>query len=105
DKLNTIKQKGGEIISGRTSSTRVVETAMRDSNGVFKEKSGWTDICIYPPSEYKAVGGLITYFQLHNSSLIVLVSAVAGRDAIVSAYEEAIEREYRFCSFGDAMFI
>ena len=105
NKLNTIKQKGSKIISVGTTSTRVLETVMRDNNGVFKEKSGWTDIYIYPPYEYKAIDGLITNFHLPKSSLLLLVSALAGRDTILSAYEEAIERKYRFFSFGDAMFI
>src|SRR5699024_4474748 len=105
NKLNTIKQKGGKIISVGTTSTRVLETVMRDNNGAFKEKSGWTDIYIYPPYEYKSIDGLITNFHLHKSSLLLIVNALAGRDTILAAYEEAIERKYRFFSFGDAMFI
>lgn len=105
NKLNTIKQNEGNIISVGTTSTRVLETVMKDNNGVFQESTGWTDIYIYPPYEYKAIDGLITNFHLPKSSLLLLVSALAGRDTILSAYEEAIKRKYRFFSFGDAMFI
>src|SRR5699024_12212010 len=78
NKLNTIKQKGGKIISVGTTSTRVLETDMRDNNGVFKEKSGWTDIYIYPLYEYKAIDVLIAQFHLTNTSQLLLVSAFEG---------------------------
>ena len=77
---------------------------MRD-HGTFTEASGWTDIFIYPPYELKAIDGLITNFHLPQSTLIMLVSALAGREFILHAYQQAVEERYRFFSFGDAMLI
>jgi len=105
EKLNKAKQSGGKIISVGTTSTRTLETIMRDNQGVFEESSGWTDIFIYPPYEFKAVDGLITNFHLPKSTLIMLVSAFADRETILKAYEEAVQKYYRFFSFGDAMLI
>jgi len=105
EKLNKVKQNGGKIISVGTTSTRTLETIMRDNQGVFRESSGWTDIFIYPPYEFKAVDGLITNFHLPKSTLIMLVSALADRETILSTYKEAVRERYRFFSFGDAMLI
>ncbi|RDY71930.1 tRNA preQ1(34) S-adenosylmethionine ribosyltransferase-isomerase QueA [Halobacillus trueperi] len=104
DQLNAVKERGGRIISVGTTSTRTLETIIRD-HGTFKEASGWTDIFIYPPQKLKAIDGLITNFHLPKSTLIMLVSAFAGRDFILEAYRQAVEERYRFFSFGDAMFI
>jgi S-adenosylmethionine:tRNA ribosyltransferase-isomerase len=105
ENLNKVKQSGGKIISVGTTSTRTLETIMRDNQGVFKESSGWTDIFIYPPYEFKAVDGLITNFHLPKSTLIMLVSAFADKETILKAYQEAVQKHYRFFSFGDAMLI
>ncbi|MFQ3542652.1 tRNA preQ1(34) S-adenosylmethionine ribosyltransferase-isomerase QueA [Halobacillus rhizosphaerae] len=102
--LNRVKANGGRIISIGTTSTRTLETLMRDY-GEFTEASGWTDIFIYPPQQLKAIDGLITNFHLPKSTLIMLVSAFAGRDFILEAYHQAVEERYRFFSFGDAMLI
>lgn len=103
--LNGVKDAGGNIIAVGTTSTRVLETVARNNNGKFAESAGWTDIYIYPPYTFQAIDGLITNFHLPKSSLLLLISAFAGKDLIFKAYEEAIKREYRFFSFGDAMFI
>jgi len=103
--LNEAKQSNQRIIAVGTTSTRTLETIARDNNGTFVQASGWTDIFIYPPYKYQAIDGLITNFHLPKSSLIMLVSALAGRKAVLSAYEEAIKEKYRFFSFGDAMLI
>lgn len=101
DILNNVK---GRIISVGTTSTRTLET-IKSLYGEFKECSGWTDIFIYPGYEFKAVDALITNFHLPKSTLMMLVSALAGKDNIMKAYNEAILNEYRFFSFGDSMFI
>ena len=98
------KKNNKKIISVGTTSTRVLETVM-STYGKFKECSGWTDIFIYPGYEFKAVDRLITNFHLPKSTLIMLVSALAGREHILNAYNEAVKEKYRFFSFGDAMFI
>jgi S-adenosylmethionine:tRNA ribosyltransferase-isomerase len=103
--LNKVKRNNGKIFSVGTTSTRTLETIMRDHGGVFAEASGWTDIFIYPPYTFKAVDALITNFHLPKSTLIMLVSAFANREIILSAYEEAVRERYRFFSFGDAMLI
>jgi len=104
EKINRAKSNGGKIISVGTTSTRVVETvALPD--GTLKESSGWTDIFIYPPYKFKCVDKLITNFHLPESTLLMLVSAMADRDKILHAYTEAVREKYRFFSFGDAMFI
>ena len=102
--LNDTKKRGNKIISVGTTSTRTLETVM-NLYGEFKECSGFTDIFIYPGYEFKAVDNLITNFHLPKSTLVMLVSALAGRENILSAYNEAIKEKYRFFSFGDAMFI
>lgn len=102
--LNKAKEEGRRIISVGTTSTRTLETIM-NLYGVFKECSGWTDIFIYPGYEFKAINALITNFHLPKSTLIMLVSALAGKDNIMNAYKEAVDCEYRFFSFGDSMFI
>ena len=104
DILNEAKSAGNRIISVGTTSTRTLETVMRD-HGAFKEASGFTDIFIYPGFNYKAVDTLITNFHLPKSSLVMLVSAFSSRDMILDAYAHAVDEEYRFFSFGDAMII
>ena len=103
--LNETKQKNKKIISVGTTSTRVLETIANKNNGIFKEESGWTDIFIYPGYEFKAVDSLITNFHLPKSTLIMLVSALAGKELILQAYDKAVKEQYRFFSFGDAMII
>lgn len=102
--LNEAKKLGNRIISVGTTSTRTLETIM-NLYGEFKECSGWTDIFIYPGYKFKAIDCLITNFHLPKSTLIMLVSALAGKDKIMKAYSEAVENKYRFFSFGDSMFI
>lgn len=102
--INTCKENGGRIISVGTTSTRTLET-VTDENGVVHEGSGWTQIFIYPGYKFKAIDCLITNFHLPESTLIMLVSALAGRKKVLNAYEIAVKEKYRFFSFGDAMFI
>ena len=102
--LNTDKKEGRRIIAVGTTSTRVLET-VASKYGEFKECSGNTDIFIYPGYEFKAIDALITNFHLPKSTLVMLVSALAGRENILNAYNEAIKEKYRFFSFGDSMFI
>ncbi len=104
DKINNAKKNGGRIISVGTTSTRTLESAA-DENGLLHECSGWTDIFIYPGYKFKVIDCLITNFHLPQSTLVMLVSALAGREHILSAYKKAVEEKYRFFSFGDAMFI
>ncbi|WP_067837305.1 tRNA preQ1(34) S-adenosylmethionine ribosyltransferase-isomerase QueA [Amphibacillus sediminis] len=105
EKINKIKDKGGRIIAVGTTSTRTLETIANQYDGKIKASSGWTSIFIYPPYRFKAIDGLITNFHLPKSTLMMLVSALAGRDFIMKAYHTAIEHNYRFFSFGDAMLI
>ena len=102
--INNAKKNGGRIISVGTTSTRVLET-VADENGHMTAKSGETKIFIYPPYKYKIVDALITNFHLPESTLLMLVSALAGKENIDRAYKQAVEMKYRFFSFGDAMFI
>ena len=102
--LNKAKKEGRRIISVGTTSTRTLETIM-NLYGEFKECSGWTDIFIYPGYEFKAINALITNFHLPKSTLVMLVSALASKEYIMKAYNEAIKEKYRFFSFGDSMFI
>lgn len=102
--INETKKKGGKIISVGTTSTRTLETAA-DNNGFITPQSGWTDIFIYPPYKFKCVDRLITNFHLPESTLLMLVSSLASKEYIMQAYKQAVENEYRFFSFGDAMFI
>ena len=104
DIINATKENGGRVIAVGTTSTRTLET-IGDENGMVREASGWTDIFIYPGYKYKVVDNLITNFHLPESTLIMLVSALAGRDHVLNAYKIAVEEKYRFFSFGDAMFI
>lgn len=104
DKINNAKKNGGRIISVGTTSTRTLEAAS-DENGMLKEWSGWTDIFIYPGYSFKVIDCLITNFHLPQSTLVMLVSALAGREHVLNAYKEAVDERYRFFSFGDAMFI
>ena len=102
--LNETKANGGRIISVGTTSTRTLES-VTDENGIVHAGSGETQIFIYPGYKFKAIDGLITNFHLPKSTLIMLVSALAGRKNVLNAYKEAVEKKYRFFSFGDAMFI
>lgn len=103
--LNNVREKGGRIISVGTTSTRTLETIATEHNGKFVASSGWTNIFIFPGYEFKAIDGMITNFHLPKSTLIMLVSALAGRENVISAYEQAVAEKYRFFSFGDAMLI
>ena len=103
--LNEVKQSGGRIISVGTTSTRTLETIASAYDGNFRQESGWTNIFIYPGYEFKAIDGLITNFHLPKSTLIMLVSSLAGRENVINAYNIAVKERYRFFSFGDAMLI
>lgn len=105
DLLNQVKAKGGRIISVGTTSTRTLETIASGNDGQFQETSGWTDIFIFPGYEFKAINGMLTNFHLPKSTLMMLISALAGRESVIKAYEEAVKEKYRFFSFGDAMLI
>lgn len=104
DKINRAKKEGHRVIAVGTTSTRTLEAAS-DENGFLKETSGWTEIFIYPGYRFKVIDALITNFHLPESTLVMLVSALAGREHVLKAYEQAVEERYRFFSFGDAMFI
>lgn len=104
DLLNKTKKEGHNIIAVGTTSTRTLETIASQYNE-FKECNGWTNIFIYPGYEFKGIDKLITNFHLPKSTLVMLVSALAGRENILNAYKKAVEDKYRFFSFGDAMFI
>ncbi|MED3785388.1 tRNA preQ1(34) S-adenosylmethionine ribosyltransferase-isomerase QueA [Geobacillus stearothermophilus] len=103
--LNRVREQGGRIIAVGTTSTRTLETIAGKHNGRFVAESGWTDIFIYPGYEFKGIDGLVTNFHLPKSTLIMLVSALAGRENILHAYQVAVKERYRFFSFGDAMLI
>ena len=102
--LNETRSNGGRIICVGTTSCRTLESLVND-DGSFEAKSRWTDIFIYPGYKFKAMDGLITNFHLPESTLVMLVSAFAGREHVLNAYNEAVSLRYRFFSFGDAMFI
>ena len=104
EKLNKAKKEGRRIIAVGTTSTRTLETIM-NLYGEFKACSGWTEIFIYPGFEFKGIDSLITNFHLPKSTLVMLVSAFAGKEKIMNAYNEAVKNKYRFFSFGDSMFI
>ena len=104
DKINNARKNGGRIISVGTTSTRTLES-VTDENGVVHAGSGWTKIFIYPGYKFKAVDCLITNFHLPESTLIMLVAAMVGREKILETYKTAVREKYRFFSFGDAMFI
>ena len=102
--LNTTRQQGGRIVCVGTTSCRTLESLVND-DGTFSPKSKWTDIFIFPGYAFKAMDALITNFHLPESTLVMLVSAFAGREHVLEAYRQAVEGRYRFFSFGDAMFI
>ncbi|MGN0334684.1 MAG: tRNA preQ1(34) S-adenosylmethionine ribosyltransferase-isomerase QueA [Lachnospiraceae bacterium] len=102
--INETKKNGGRVICVGTTSCRTIESAA-DENGVLHAGSGWTEIFIYPGYQFKILDALITNFHLPESTLLMLVSALAGREHVMAAYEEAVKEKYRFFSFGDAMFI
>ena len=102
--VNQTKQNGGRVISVGTTSCRTLESATGE-DGILKAGSGWTEIFIYPGYQFKMIDGLITNFHLPESTLLMLVSALAGKENIMKAYEEAVKERYRFFSFGDAMLI
>ena len=102
--INDTKKQGGRVISVGTTSCRTLESAT-DENGILRAGSGWTEIFIYPGYRFKMIDGLITNFHLPESTLMMLVSALAGKENIMAAYEEAVRQKYRFFSFGDAMLI
>lgn len=102
--INKTKHDGGKIICVGTTSTRTLES-LADLNGKIEPTSGWTDIFIYPGYKFKVVDTLITNFHLPESTLLMLVSALAGRENVINAYNEAVKEKYRFFSFGDAMLI
>lgn len=104
DMINAAKASGNRVIAVGTTSTRTLEAAAEE-DGTLREKSGWTDIFIYPGYKFKVIDCLITNFHLPKSTLIMLVSALASREHILAAYNEAVKEGYRFFSFGDAMFI
>ena len=104
DVLNAVKRSGGRIICVGTTSCRTLESLVNE-DGSFEEKSKWTDIFIFPGYQFKAMNGLVTNFHLPESTLVMLVSAFAGREFILNAYEQAVQEKYRFFSFGDAMFL
>ncbi|HHV73521.1 tRNA preQ1(34) S-adenosylmethionine ribosyltransferase-isomerase QueA [Thermoanaerobacterium sp. R66] len=104
DAINAARKAGGRIISVGTTSTRTLET-VADDDGIIHAGSGWTDIFIYPGYKYKAIDGIITNFHLPESTLIMMISAFAGKENVMNAYKTAIENKYRFYSFGDAMLI
>ena len=104
DKINRAKENGHRVIAVGTTSTRTLEAAA-DENGRLPETSGWTEIFIYPGYQFKVIDALITNFHLPQSTLVMLVSALAGREHVLHAYEIAVKERYRFFSFGDAMLI
>ena len=103
DIVNETKKNGGRIISVGTTSCRTLES-FAEEDGTLKASSGWTDIFIYPGYRFKCIDALITNFHLPESTLIMLVSALAGRENVLNAYKAAVENRYRFFSFGDACF-
>ena len=104
DLINETKKRGNKIIAVGTTSTRTLET-IGDENGFVREQSGWTDIFLYPGYKYKVIDELITNFHLPESTLIMLVSALAGKENVMNAYNTAVKERYRFFSFGDSMLI
>ena len=102
--INDTKKNGGRVFSVGTTSTRTVES-VADENGFVRACSGWTDIFIYPGYRFKCIDGLLTNFHLPESTLIMLVSTLAGYEHTMEAYRTAVEMRYRFFSFGDCMLI
>ena len=103
DKVNAAKERGSRVIAVGTTSCRTLE-AFSDSSGRLEPASGWTDIFIYPGYSFKCVDALVTNFHLPESTLLMLISALAGRDRVLAAYREAVQERYRFFSFGDSSF-
>lgn len=103
--INRAKQEGRRIVAVGTTTTRALEFAVRAGRGIITPQSGWTDLFIYPGVEFRIVGALMTNFHLPMSSLLMLVSAFGGRERVLAAYREAVARDYRFYSYGDAMLI
>jgi len=104
NKINKAKSNGGRVISVGTTSLRTLESAAKE-DGTISPSSGWTEIFIYPGYKFKIIDGLVTNFHLPESTLLMLVSAFAGRENVMAVYEEAIKERYRFFSFGDAMLL
>ena len=104
DLINKTKARGGRVIAVGTTSCRTIESVAQ-REGRFRESAGWTDIFLYPGCTFQGVDALITNFHLPESTLIMLVSALAGRENVLHAYNVAVQEKYRFFSFGDAMFI
>ncbi|CAJ0592296.1 unnamed protein product [Cylicocyclus nassatus] len=104
DRINAAKRNGRRIIAVGTTSVRTLESATND-DGILQGISGWTQIFIYPGYKFKMIDALVTNFHLPQSTLLMLISALAGREHCLAAYEEAVRERYRFFSFGDAMFI
>jgi len=104
DAINSARAKGGRVVAVGTTSARTLESAA-DENGVVMPGTGKSGLFIYPGYVFRAVGALVTNFHLPKSTLLMLVSAFAGRDTIISAYEEAVRQRYRFYSYGDAMIL
>ncbi len=104
ERINAAKADGRRVIAVGTTSTRTIESAA-DERGYLKAGSGWTDIFIYPGYRFRVIDGLITNFHLPESTLVMLVSALAGRERVLAAYDEAVRERYRFFSFGDAMLV
>lgn len=105
DLINRTRERGGRVIAVGTTSVRTLETAAQGQNGLFGPAEGDTDIFIYPGFNFRAVDGIVTNFHLPKSTLLMLISAFAGREKVLKAYEEAVKSGYRFFSFGDAMLI
>lgn len=105
ERLNEVRKNGGRIVAVGTTAVRTLETIATANDGIFRGASGWTDIFIYPGYRYQGIDGMITNFHLPKSTLLMLVSAFAGRDHVLNAYNEAVREKYRFFSFGDAMLI
>jgi len=101
EKINRTKDRGGRVIAVGTTSCRTLESCV-DDKGRIVPGTGWTDIYIYPGFEFRAIDGLLTNFHLPESTLIMLVSAISSREHVLAAYQAAIDKEYRFYSFGDA---
>ena len=104
DILNETRKRGGRIVCVGTTSCRTLESLVNE-DGSFEAKSKWTEIFIFPGYEFKAMDALITNFHLPESTLVMLVSAFAGRENVLNAYQEAVKEKYRFFSFGDSMYL
>ena len=104
DILNATRARGGRNVCVGTTSCRTLESLVNE-DGTFEAKSKWTEIFIFPGYEFKAMDALITNFHLPESTLVMLVSAFAGRENVLNAYQEAVKEKYRFFSFGDSMYL